>query len=106
MRHPHAFGDAEINAFLNHLATQGQVSTCTQNQSLAALRILDRSDRRMDVGNLKEMILVRNRKNLPVVHTIAEIHAVRVAVQTAGINRAGSWHHFRHSFATEAPWSQ
>ena len=34
-------GEAEINAFLSHLATAEKVSASTQNQALAALRRLD-----------------------------------------------------------------
>ena len=106
MRHPHAFGDAEINAFLNHLATQGQVSTCAQNQALAALRSLDHSAPGKDVGNREGMILARRRKNLPVVLTVADVRTVHIAVQGAGISKQSSCHHFRHCFAMEAPWSQ
>jgi site-specific recombinase XerD len=37
MRHPRQMGEAEINAFLSHLATEEGVSASTQNQALAAL---------------------------------------------------------------------
>lgn len=37
MRHPREMGSAEVNAFLNHLAVELQVSASTQNQALAAL---------------------------------------------------------------------
>ncbi|MCX5930404.1 MAG: phage integrase N-terminal SAM-like domain-containing protein, partial [Cyanobacteria bacterium] len=42
MRHPREMGSAEVNAFLNHLAVELQVSASTQNQALAALLFLYR----------------------------------------------------------------
>jgi hypothetical protein len=35
-------GSTEVNAFLTHLAVEGQVSASTQNQALAALLFLYR----------------------------------------------------------------
>jgi site-specific recombinase XerD len=43
MRHPRTMGEAEINAFLSHLATEERVSASTQNQALAALLFLYRT---------------------------------------------------------------
>ncbi len=60
----HALGDAELNAFLSHLATQERMSTSTQNQDLAALLILYRTVLGKDVGNLEVVIRARKRKNL------------------------------------------
>ena len=39
-RHPLEMGRAEIEAFLTHLAVQGQVAASTQNQALSALLFL------------------------------------------------------------------
>ncbi len=33
LRHPREMGSAEVNAFLTHLAVEGQVSASTQNQA-------------------------------------------------------------------------
>lgn len=41
-RHPAELGSSHVTAFLNHLATVGQVSASTQNQALAALLFLYR----------------------------------------------------------------
>jgi hypothetical protein len=41
-RHPKEMGKAEIEAFLTHLAVEGQVSASTQNQALSALLFLYR----------------------------------------------------------------
>jgi hypothetical protein len=42
LRHPREMGSEEVNAFLTHLAVEGQVSASTQNQALSALLFLDR----------------------------------------------------------------
>src|SRR5690349_8630617 len=39
-RHPDELGEAEVRAFLDHLAEHGGVSASTQNQALAALLFL------------------------------------------------------------------
>ena len=36
-RHPRDMGAVEVEAFLSHLATEGNVSASTQNQALSAL---------------------------------------------------------------------
>jgi hypothetical protein len=41
-RHPKEMGKAEIEAFLNHLAVEGQISASIQNRALSALLFLDR----------------------------------------------------------------
>ena len=59
MRHPREMGSAEVNAFLTHLAVEGQVSASTQNQALSALLFLYREllERDLDLGGM-----VRARK--------------------------------------------
>ncbi|EAQ75559.1 integron integrase [Synechococcus sp. WH 5701] len=76
MRHPREMGEEEINAFLSHLATEGQVSASTQNQALSALLFLYRTVLSGDVGNLEGVVRARQRKRLPVVLTVAEVKAV------------------------------
>lgn len=49
MRLPREMGSAEVNAFLNHLAVELQVSASTQNQALAALLFLYREQVRLKV---------------------------------------------------------
>jgi len=39
-RHPEAMGKAASEAFLTHLAVEGQVAASTQNQALSALLFL------------------------------------------------------------------
>jgi integrase len=76
MRHPREMGEAEINAFLSHLATEEHVSASTQNQALAALLFLYRRVLGSDVGNLEGVIRARRRPRLPVVLTVGEVRAV------------------------------
>ena len=76
MRHPRQMGEAEINAFLSHLATEERVSASTQNQALAALLFLYRTVLGGDVGNLEGVIRARKRQRLPVVLTVGEVRAV------------------------------
>jgi integron integrase len=76
MRHPRTMGEAEINAFLSHLATEERVSASTQNQALAALLFLYRTLLGGDVGNLEGVIRARRRQRLPVVLTVGEVRAV------------------------------
>jgi hypothetical protein len=73
LRHPADMGNAEINAFLTHLAVSEQVSASTQTQALSALVFLyqgpsgpepcsltpvfvrptaPRSERRLDIGTV------------------------------------------------------
>ncbi len=75
IRHPAAMAEAEVNAFLTHLAVERHVSASTQNQALCALLFL------YDVvlgRPLNELSVVRaNRpKRLPVVLTRAEVRSV------------------------------
>jgi site-specific recombinase XerD len=69
MRHSRQMGEAEINAFLSHLATEERVSAFTQNQALAARLLLYRTVLGGDVGNLEGVIRDRKRQRLPVVLT-------------------------------------
>ena len=41
-RHPEAMGEAEVTAFLNHLAVDRHVAAATQNQALSAILFLYR----------------------------------------------------------------
>ncbi|MBW4648531.1 MAG: phage integrase N-terminal SAM-like domain-containing protein [Kastovskya adunca ATA6-11-RM4] len=45
-------GKAEIEAFLTHLAVEGQVSASTQNQALSALLFLYREVLNLDMAGI------------------------------------------------------
>jgi integron integrase len=76
MRHPSEMGEAEINAFLTHLAVDCKVSASTQNQALAGLLFLYRSVIGREVGDLTGVIRARKQKRLPVVLTREEVRAL------------------------------
>lgn len=75
LRHPREMGSAEVNAFLNHLAVDLQVSPSTQNQALAALLFLYRDLLKRDL-QIEGVVRARRRRRLPVVLTPAEVRAV------------------------------
>lgn len=51
-RHPKEMGNAEIEAFLTHLAIEGQVSASTQNQVLSALLFLYREVLNLEMSGI------------------------------------------------------
>lgn len=75
MRHPRGMGNAEVNAFLSHLAVDMNVSPSTQNQALAALLFLYRDLLGLDL-DLQGVVRARTRRRLPVVLTTEEVRAV------------------------------
>lgn len=85
LRHPREMGQAEINAFLSHLATEGQVSASTQNQALSALLFLYRHVLGVEDGDLKGVVRARRRQRLPVVLTPEEVR--QVLDQLEGMNQ-------------------
>ena len=75
-RHPLEMAEAEINAFLTHLAINKKVSASTQNQALSALLFLYRHVLHREIGNLGEVIRARKPQRVPVVLTREEVKAV------------------------------
>jgi integron integrase len=75
-RHPYQLGDAEINAFLSHLALRARVSASTQNQALRAILSLYRQVFKRKIGNLGDLVRARRPKRLPIVMTKPEARAV------------------------------
>jgi integron integrase len=76
VKHPAEMAEAEINAFLTHLAVKEEVSVSTQNQALAAILFLYRHVLKREVGELGNIIRARKPKRLPVVMTREEVKAV------------------------------
>jgi integrase len=68
-------GSAEVNAFLTHLAVEGQVSASTQNQALSALLFLYRELLERDL-DLEGVVRARKPQRLPVVLTEEEVRSV------------------------------
>jgi len=76
VRHPAEMAEAEINAFLSHLAVKEKVSASTQNQALSALLFLYRHVIGREVGDLGNVIRARKPTRLPVVLTREEVKAL------------------------------
>ena len=68
-RHPAAMGEAEIQAFLTHLAVDKSVAASTQNQALSALLFLYRQVLGRELGDLSGVTRARRsrrrRQRLP-----------------------------------------
>ncbi len=76
-RHPAEMGEAEIRAFLSHLAMQRDVAASTQNQALNALVFLYRHMLGIPFPDVEEgVIRAKKPKRLPTVFTRAEVRAV------------------------------
>jgi integron integrase len=74
VRHPNEMGEAEVVAFLNHLARRG-LSASSQNQALNAIVFLYRQVLGKDLGNLAVERAHRPRR-LPVVLSPDEVDAL------------------------------
>ena len=75
-RHPSEMGVAEVNAFLTHLAVDGDVSASTQNQALCALLFLYGSVLERPLDKLEGVVRAKRPKRLPVVLTPDEVALV------------------------------
>lgn len=75
-------GGPEIEAFLNHLAVAGDVSSSTQNQALAALLFLYKHVLDVQLPWLDDIVRAKKPKHLPVLtrdevaRVLAEMSAV------------------------------
>jgi integron integrase len=68
--------EADINAFLSHLALKERVSASTQTQALSAILFLYRFVLVREIGKLEGLIRARKPRHLPVVMTRDEVRAV------------------------------
>lgn len=75
-RHPTDMAEAEVRAFLSHLATKENVSASTQNQALGGLQFLYRHVLKRPIGGLDGVARARMPERLPVVLSRAEVRAV------------------------------
>lgn len=73
LRHPADMGAPHIEAFLTHLAVEGNVSASTQNVALNAILFLYREVLDMDLPWLCEVTRAKKPKRLPVVLTREEV---------------------------------
>lgn len=83
-RHPREMGNAEVEAFLTHLAIDRKVAASTQNQALSALLFLYQHVLHQEIGSV-DAVRARKPKRLPTVLTKAE--ALRVINAMAGVSQ-------------------
>ena len=75
-RHPKDMGAPEVEAFLTHLAVEGNVAAATQNQALSALLFLYREVLGIDLPWLDNVTHAKRPQRMPVVLTRDEVHVV------------------------------
>ncbi len=75
-RHPLELDEANVRAFLTHLAVERQVAASTQNQALSALLFLYTHVLERPLGELGKLVRANRPKRLPVVLTRAEVQAI------------------------------
>lgn len=75
-RHPRDMGEAEVGAFLTHLAVQGRVAAATQNQALNALVFLYKAVLERPLADIDGVVRAKKPQRLPVVLTPEEVRAV------------------------------
>ena len=73
MRHPREMGSAEVEAFLNMLANERQVSSSTHNQALGALLFLYREVLGVKLPWLADVQRPTRPRRIPSVLTVAEV---------------------------------
>ncbi len=84
-RHPRELGEAEVTAFLSHLATDLKVASSTQNQALSAILFLYTQVLDQKLGWLDGVERARRPAKLPVVFSREE--AERVLGEMRGTHR-------------------
>jgi integron integrase len=80
-RHPKEMGAAEAEAFLTHLAVEGNVSASTQNQALSALLFLYREVLGMELPWLDDVVRAKKPQRLPSVLNREEVSLVLVRME-------------------------
>jgi integron integrase len=79
-RHPRDLHEADVAAFLTHLAVHEQVAAATQNQALNALIFLYKSVLNRPLTELKGVVRAKRPERLPVVFTQDEVAQVLRAI--------------------------
>lgn len=75
-RHPRELGEAEVTAFLSHLAVDRSVAASTQNQALSALLFLYRHVLQLELGWLKDIERASRLPRTPTVAAREEVERV------------------------------
>jgi integron integrase len=79
-KHPKEMGEAQVHAFLTHLAAERNVAVATQNQALNALVFLYAQVLHRPLGQLEELVRPSRPARLPVVLTRPEAQRLLAAV--------------------------
>ena len=72
-RHPQEMREAEVEAFLTHLAVERHVSASTQNQALSAILFLYRHVLKSPLAESIESVRAKRSTYLPTVLTVEEV---------------------------------
>ncbi|MFO3706951.1 integron integrase [Xanthomonas codiaei] len=72
-RHPAQMGQAEVEAFLTRLATDGQVSAGTQNQAFGGTVFLYREVLRIELPWMENLVRAKRPRRIPVVLSREEV---------------------------------
>lgn len=75
-RHPADMGEAEVAAFLSHLAVAADVASSTQNQALNALVFLYGKVLEQPLGDCAGIVRAKRPQRLPVVLTPSEVAVI------------------------------
>jgi len=75
-RHPRELGEAEVTAFLSHLAVERKVAAGTQNQAMSALLFLYKHVLQLELGWLQNIERATRLPRLPAVLTRHEVEQV------------------------------
>jgi integron integrase len=76
VKHPAEMGKAEVEAFLSHLAVEGNVSASTQNQALFALLFLRKEVLQTDLPWLDEFTTAKKSSRVPGVLSKDEVKII------------------------------
>jgi integron integrase len=79
-RHPKDLGEAEVKAFLTHLAADRLVAASTQNQALGALLFLYQKVLGRELGFLEGFARAQRRQKMPVLLSREEVQRLLTAV--------------------------
>jgi len=105
-RHPSELDADEIKNFISYLANEKQVASSTQNQALNAILYLYKNVLKKEIKfyvfPAKGFVYDKENKLKFRYHIHESViqKEVKKAITASGINKPGSPHTFRHSFAT------
>jgi len=82
-RHPEQMGEAEVAAFLTHLAVDRNVAASTQNQALNALVFVYKHVLERPLGDISDAVRAKRPARLPVVLSQDEVRGVLAELRGA-----------------------